>query len=101
MGIPGGAETLGDLPIPLRGSTLFTLAESARGKDFFSALQRGDIATCGKLMDIGHEGDAPEGDLHISDQDLDSLAKEYAGSNANGLSFIPGDFRAGHARLDE
>jgi len=96
--IPGGTEGLGDVSIPLRGSTLFTLAESARAKAFFTALQAGDLRHCGELMDVGHEGDAPDGELCISDADLDELAVRFADK---GLCFIPGVWKAGHPRLDE
>mmetsp|Transcript_75828 Transcript_75828/g.195402 ORF Transcript_75828/g.195402 Transcript_75828/m.195402 type:complete len:467 (+) Transcript_75828:283-1683(+) len=96
--IPGGMQGLGDRLIPLRGSTIFTLAESARGKEFKTALEQGDLRRCGELMDVGHEGDAVDGQLHISDEDLDEMTKSYG---AKGLAFIPGAFRAGHKRLDE
>eukprot|EP00928_Gymnodinium_smaydae_P013710 TRINITY_DN14981_c0_g6_i1.p1 TRINITY_DN14981_c0_g6~~TRINITY_DN14981_c0_g6_i1.p1 ORF type:complete len:559 (-),score=67.39 TRINITY_DN14981_c0_g6_i1:147-1823(-) len=101
--IPGGATSLVDklgspMNIPLRGSTLFVLAESARAKAFFTSLVQGDLSTCGALMDVGHEGDAVDGCLNISNADLDALAEKYA---AKGLPFIPGAFQAGHAKLDE
>jgi galactokinase len=96
--IPGGEEALKDIEVALRASTLFVLAECARSRDFYVALVEGDLQTCGKLMDIGHEGDALEGILEMSDADLDALAKRHVGQS---LSVIPGAFRAGHARLDE
>mmetsp|Transcript_13845 Transcript_13845/g.27333 ORF Transcript_13845/g.27333 Transcript_13845/m.27333 type:complete len:533 (-) Transcript_13845:1145-2743(-) len=94
--IPGGRQALDGVAIPLRGSTLFTLAESARAREFLVAMESGDLGLCGKLMDIGHEGDDLDGNLHISDENLDDFAKTFAG-----LSHIPGAFQAGHARLDE
>jgi len=94
--IPGGIQSLDGVAIPLRGSTLFTLAECARARDFLVGLQGGNLVLCGQLMDVGHEGDAPDGNLHISDEDLDALTTACAG-----LSHIPGAFQAGHTRLDE
>eukprot|EP00930_Biecheleria_cincta_P035793 TRINITY_DN24597_c0_g1_i1.p1 TRINITY_DN24597_c0_g1~~TRINITY_DN24597_c0_g1_i1.p1 ORF type:complete len:551 (+),score=111.34 TRINITY_DN24597_c0_g1_i1:145-1797(+) len=96
--IPGGRSGLGEMKIPLRGSTLFTLAESARARIFFTALEQGDLDKCGAFMDAGHKGDDPEGQLHISDDDLDRIAAAHAD---NGLAFVPGVFCAGHQRLDE
>jgi len=94
--IPGGSQALDGVSIPLRGSTLFTLAESARAREFLVAMESGDLELCGRLMDVGHDGDDPDGNLHISDGDLDSYATSHVG-----LSHIPGAFQAGHSRLDE
>merc|ERR1719474_2295903 len=47
-------------------------------------------------MDVGHDGDDPDGNLHISDEDLDAFT-----TTCSGLSDIPGAFQAGHTRLNE
>jgi len=94
--IPGGKDALGDKEVPLRGSTLFVLAECARARGFFAALEQRDLQMCGELMRIGHAGDDPNGDLRIDQQALD----EWTGTKG-GLAFVPGIFKAGHAQLDE
>ena len=37
-----------------------------------------------------YEGDAPDGNMHITDADLDMLCEEHAGKGQGGLSLIPG-----------
>ncbi len=43
--------------IHLRGPLLYGLTESERARVFFGALEKGDYATAGACMSIGHDGD--------------------------------------------
>lgn len=55
--------------LPLRGPLLFGIAESERARVFPDALERGDYASLGRWMRLGHDGDrliAPDGTPHAN-----------------------------------
>ena len=93
-------DNICDTLLPLRGPILFCVAECSRSKKFLELLEQEDsvktLKEVGKLMNIGHQGDAACGDFVITNKQVE----EYIEQNIP-IESIPGSFKASTTSLDK
>ena len=87
--------------INLRGPLLFGLAESERARRFTQALESGDYALAGRLMNVGHDGDrVVDAAGNPFRRDVDDAALDAMEQDSLPLALWPGDYGASSPVLD-